>query len=91
MYPRTPEADCELCRAEGVDVVYMPEAAEVYRDGGPLVRITPGPRGEGLEAEGRPGYFGGVLTVMLKMTNLVRPDVVFSGRRTSSSWRCSNA
>ncbi|MFJ8165523.1 4-phosphopantoate--beta-alanine ligase [Streptomyces sp. NPDC096136] len=81
VYPRTPEADCALCQAEGADVVYLPETAEVYRDGGPLVRVVPGAQGEGLEADGRPGYFDGVLTVMLKMTNLVRPDAVFLGEK----------
>ncbi|MFK0237402.1 4-phosphopantoate--beta-alanine ligase [Streptomyces vinaceus] len=81
VYPRTPEADCALCRSEGADVVYLPETSEVYRDGDPLVRVAPGLRGEDLEAEGRPGYFDGVLTVMLKMTNLVRPEAVFLGEK----------
>ncbi|MFI2238653.1 4-phosphopantoate--beta-alanine ligase [Streptomyces chrestomyceticus] len=81
VYPHTPDADGALCRAEGVDVLYLPDTSQVYRDGGPLVRVVPGERGQGLEAEGRPGYFDGVLTVMLKMTNVVRPDVVFLGEK----------
>ncbi|MFF5706607.1 4-phosphopantoate--beta-alanine ligase [Streptomyces sp. NPDC012794] len=81
VYPSTPEADCALCEAEGARVVYLPQTGEVYREGDPLVRVAPGPGGEGLEAEGRPGYFDGVLTVMLKMTNLVRPDAVFLGEK----------
>ncbi|MGW7343965.1 4-phosphopantoate--beta-alanine ligase [Streptomyces sp. NPDC054854] len=81
IYPSVPEADAALCRAGGVDVLYMPGTPEVYRDGGPLVKVVPGERGEHLEAEGRPGYFDGVLTVMLKMTNLVRPDTVFLGEK----------
>ncbi|GAA0270584.1 pantoate--beta-alanine ligase [Streptomyces polychromogenes] len=80
-YPSTPEADYALCAAEGASVVYLPQTVEVYRGGGPLVRVVPGPLGEGLEGEGRPGYFEGVLTVMLKMTNLVRPDLVFLGEK----------
>ncbi|MFF7205387.1 pantoate--beta-alanine ligase [Streptomyces sp. NPDC008141] len=81
VYPRTPEADCALCRSAGADVVYLPETPEVYRDGGPLVRVAPGLRGEDLEGAGRPGYFDGVLTVMLKMTHLIRPDAVFLGEK----------
>ncbi|MDI3408907.1 4-phosphopantoate--beta-alanine ligase [Streptomyces cavernicola] len=81
VYPRTPDEDARLCREEGVDVLYMPDTAEVYRDGGPLITVAPGARGEVLEAEGRPGYFDGVLTVMLKMTNLVGPDAVFLGEK----------
>ncbi|MFJ9643033.1 4-phosphopantoate--beta-alanine ligase [Streptomyces sp. NPDC101206] len=81
VYPRTPEADRVLCRAGGVDVLYMPATTQVYRDDGPLVTVAPGPRGEVLEAVGRPGYFDGVLTVMLKMTNLVRPEAVFLGEK----------
>ncbi|MFF8730654.1 4-phosphopantoate--beta-alanine ligase [Streptomyces sp. NPDC015171] len=81
IYPSTPDADTALCRAHGVDLLYVPDTSEVYRDDGPLVRVVAGERGEHLEAEGRPGYFDGVLTVMLKMTNLVRPDVVFLGEK----------
>ncbi|MEV6581265.1 pantoate--beta-alanine ligase [Streptomyces sp. NPDC051582] len=81
VYPSAPEADCALCEAEGTQVVYLPQTVEVYRAEGPLVRVAPGPGGEGLEAAGRPGYFDGVLTVMLKMTNLVRPDAVFLGEK----------
>lgn len=81
VHPGTPEADCELCRESGADVGCLPATSEVYRGDGSLVRVVAGPGGEGLEAAGRPGHFDGVLTVMPKTTNLVRPDAVFLGTK----------
>jgi pantoate--beta-alanine ligase len=80
-YPRTFEADLEICRAAGVDLVYAPGPEEVYPAGDPLVRVDPGPLGARLEGASRPGFFHGVLTVVLKMFNLVRPDYAFFGEK----------
>ncbi|MEU4995987.1 pantoate--beta-alanine ligase [Streptomyces sp. NPDC021622] len=80
-YPSTLDADRALCANLGVEVLYAPSTEQVYRDRGPLVRVDAGERGAVLEAHGRPGYFEGVLTVMLKMTNLVRPEAVFLGEK----------
>jgi pantoate--beta-alanine ligase len=46
-----------------------------------LVRVDPGPTGEILEGEFRPGFFHGVLTVVLKLFSLVRPDVAVFGQK----------
>ncbi|MDG4828072.1 pantoate--beta-alanine ligase [Solwaraspora sp. WMMD1047] len=80
-YPRTFEADLKICRAAGVDLVYAPGPAEVYPAGDPLVRVDPGPLGAQLEGASRPGFFHGVLTVVLKMFNLVSPDYAFFGEK----------
>jgi len=80
-YPRTMEADLEMCRRTGVDLVFAPGRDEVYPGGEPQVRVNPGPLGELLEGASRPGFFHGVLTVVLKLFNLVRPDLAFFGEK----------
>lgn len=80
-YPRTAEADLAVCRDAGADVVFLPTPAEVYPDGEPRVRVDPGPLGGVLEGASRPGHFAGVLTVVLKLLQLTRPDVTFFGEK----------
>jgi pantoate--beta-alanine ligase len=80
-YPRTLEADLEVCAAEGVDVVFAPHAAEMYPTGQPLVRVDAGPLGEQLEGESRPGHFAGMLTVVNKLLNLTRADRAYFGEK----------
>jgi pantoate--beta-alanine ligase len=80
-YPRTVEADLAMCADEGVRAVFAPSAAEMYPGGQPQVRVDPGPMGQGFEGEFRPGFFGGVLTVVLKLFHLVRPDVAVFGQK----------
>jgi len=80
-YPRTLDADVELCRREGVDVVFAPALGEVYPDGEPQVTVSPGPLGDVLEGRVRPGHFRGVLTVVAKLFGLVQPDVAVFGEK----------
>ena len=80
-YPRTFEADLDLCAREGVDVVFAPAAAEVYPDGEPLVTVEPGPLAAELEGASRPGHFRGVLTVVAKLFGLTRPDLAMFGEK----------
>ncbi|GAA3737024.1 pantoate--beta-alanine ligase [Plantactinospora mayteni] len=80
-YPRTFEADLAVCRAAGVRYVFAPSREELYPDGGPMVRVDPGSLGEELEGASRPGFFTGVLTVVAKLLNLLRPDVAFFGEK----------
>lgn len=79
-YPRTPEADLELCRQQAVDVVFVPSVAELY-PAGRQVTVHAGHLGSVLEGCSRPGHFDGVVTVQSKLINLVRPDkVIFGGQ-----------
>ncbi|HLL64696.1 MAG TPA: pantoate--beta-alanine ligase [Micromonosporaceae bacterium] len=80
-YPRTFERDCEVAAAEGVDVIYAPSRDEMYPGGEPGVRVTPGPLGEILEGASRPGFFHGVLTVVLKLLHQIRPDQAYFGEK----------
>ncbi|WP_344136809.1 pantoate--beta-alanine ligase, partial [Luedemannella flava] len=80
-YPRTLDADLDLCRAAGVDVVFTPGPAEIYPDGPPATRVTGGELATLLEGASRPGHFDGVLTVVLKLLHLTRPDVALFGQK----------
>ncbi|MFF0368063.1 pantoate--beta-alanine ligase [Micromonospora sp. NPDC005087] len=80
-YPRTLDADLEVCRRAGADVVFVPSVAEMHPDGQPRVRLDPGPLGEELEGASRPGFFHGVLTVVLKLFQLTQPDLAFFGEK----------
>jgi pantoate--beta-alanine ligase len=80
-YPRTFEADLATCRRYGADLVFAPDRAEMYPDGEPAVTVHPGPLGEALEGASRPGFFHGVLTVVLKLLHLTRPRLTFFGEK----------
>ncbi|WP_019143831.1 pantoate--beta-alanine ligase [Aeromicrobium massiliense] len=81
-YPRTPEADLAVCEAAGVDVVFMPDVAEMYPDGPDAsVMVDPGTLGTVLEGAARPTHFRGVLTVVAKLFAAVRPDVAVFGEK----------
>jgi pantoate--beta-alanine ligase len=80
-YPRTNEADMEICRRERVDVVFMPAPSVVYPDGDPGVRVSAGPLGNVLEGQARPGHFDGVLTVVGKLLHLTRADHAYFGQK----------
>jgi len=77
-YPRDEERDLRLAEQEGVDVVFVPSADEMYPEGfSTWVDIDV----SGGEASARPGHFRGVATVCVKLFNLVRPDVAFFGQK----------
>jgi pantoate--beta-alanine ligase len=80
-YPKTFPRDLELCRSEGVAVVFAPTSDVVYPAGVPLVTVDAGPLGSILEGASRPGHFDGVLTVVAKLFGLVRPDVAVFGQK----------
>ncbi|WP_102510069.1 pantoate--beta-alanine ligase [Sanguibacter massiliensis] len=81
-YPRDLDADLATLARGGarVDVVFAPSAAEMYPSG-PIVRVSSGTIGTVLEGAIRPGHFDGVLTVVLKLLNLVAPDVAVFGEK----------
>src|SRR5881628_696396 len=79
-YPRNFEADCAGLKREGVDVLFAPQEQEMYPT--PQVyRVIPPPLAEELEGAFRPGFFHGVCTVVLKLFNLVQPDVAVFGKK----------
>ncbi|MFG1754552.1 pantoate--beta-alanine ligase [Streptosporangium sandarakinum] len=79
-YPRTFDADLEVCAAEGVSVVFAPSADDMYLPDR-QVGVSAGRMGTVAEGAFRPGHLDGVLTVVLKLFNLVRPDVAVFGQK----------
>jgi pantoate--beta-alanine ligase len=77
-YPRTLDDDVALLRAEGVEIVFAPTAAAMYPDG-MRTTVQPGPLAAELEGAVRPTHFAGMLTVVAKLLQIVRPDRAFFG------------
>lgn len=80
-YPRMVDADLEICRREGVDVVFLPTPDVIYPDGEPGVRVSAGPLGSVLEGQARPGHFDGVLTVVGKLLHLTGANRSYYGQK----------
>jgi pantoate--beta-alanine ligase len=79
-YPRDLERDKSLLEKEGVDVVFVPEAEEMYPEGfQTYVEVTEITKG--LCGAFRPGHFKGVTTVVLKLFNIVKPDIAIFGEK----------
>jgi pantoate--beta-alanine ligase len=79
-YPRTLPADVEFCTALGVDVVFAPDASEMYAEP-QLTFVEVSSLSERLCGEFRPGHFRGVATVISKLFNVVQPDRAYFGEK----------
>jgi pantoate--beta-alanine ligase len=79
-YPRPFEQDRARLEALGVDAIFHPPVDQIYPPAF-KTRIDPGPLGEVLEGKSRPGHFGGVLTVVLKLLNLTQPKRAYFGQK----------
>lgn len=79
-YPRTLPDDMKFCDARGVDVVFAPEAAEMYPAPQRTFVEVPGVT-EHLCGRFRPGHFRGVTTVVAKLFNIVQPDRAYFGEK----------
>ncbi len=79
-YPRTLMEDCAKLDVAGVDIVFSPDESQLY-PAPQVVFVEPSPMATMLEGEHRPGHFRGVTTVVLKLLNIVEPDVVVFGKK----------
>ena len=86
-YPRTLEADYNLCKPNGVDVVFSPSPSEMYGEGFILSNdnltyvCPPFNYTDKLCGKSRVGHFDGVCTVVNKLFNIVQPDFAFFGEK----------
>jgi pantoate--beta-alanine ligase len=79
-YPRTLDDDLDLCRENGVDVVFAPEPDSMYHPDHSVTVIEAALTGQ-LCGATRPGHFDGVCTVVLKLINLTQPDTAIFGKK----------
>ncbi|MEK7317177.1 MAG: pantoate--beta-alanine ligase [Candidatus Eisenbacteria bacterium] len=79
-YPRDTRRDAALCRAAGCDWLYLPTTRAVYPEGFET-SVASGPLALRWEGAVRPGHFTGVLTVVLKLLNMVEPDTLYLGQK----------
>jgi pantoate--beta-alanine ligase len=80
-YPRDLVTDRELAETRGVDLLFTPETETLYPDGDPLTYIDMHRLPEPLCGASRPGHFQGVMTIVAKLLNLVRPDLAVLGQK----------
>jgi pantoate--beta-alanine ligase len=79
-YPRDETRDARIAAEEGIDLLFVPDAAEMYPPDFATWIEVEGPA-RGLEGDFRPGHFRGVATVCLKLFTIVRPDVACFGQK----------
>ena len=79
-YPRDLDADMEMLRGRGVDIVFVPDVAEIYPPGFDTW-VDVGPLADRLEGAARPGHFRGVATVVAKLFGIAQPDRAYFGQK----------
>jgi pantoate--beta-alanine ligase len=79
-YPRDEKRDRELLEREGVDLLFLPDVETMYPPGA-VTRVVVSEVAEPLEGDRRPGHFTGVATVVLKLFNIVQPDIAVFGQK----------
>ena len=86
-YPRTLESDQQLAEAAGADLLFNPDADQIYPPNEPVAAIEPGPLATRLEGASRPGHFAGVATVVSRLFDLVRPNEAYFGAKDAQQVR----
>ncbi len=79
-YPRDLTQDSDLCIAEGVDYMFTPETSDIYPKG-PGTWVEVADLSHRLEGASRAGHFRGVATIVLKLLNIIRPDLLALGQK----------
>ena len=79
-YPKKTEADLKICEIAGVDAVFLPTIDAIYHDDELQIK-APKIKGFILEGASRPGHFDGVLQVVLKLFNIVKPKKAYFGKK----------
>jgi pantoate--beta-alanine ligase len=80
-YPRTIENDLKVCQASGASVVFAPSVQTIYPNGPFSTFVEVAPQSDLLEGASRPGHFRGVATVVLKLFEIVGPDLACFGQK----------
>ena len=86
-YPRTLESDQQLAEAAGADLLFNPDADQIYPPSESIANVEPGPLATRLEGASRPGHFAGVATVVSRLFDLVRPNEAYFGAKDAQQVR----
>jgi pantoate--beta-alanine ligase len=89
-YPRTLTADLEKLESAGVSAVFVPTKKQMYPDGF-STKVEPPRISEPLEGTCRPGHFSGVVTVVLKLLNMLPVSHAYFGKKDYQQWRVIEA
>ena len=81
LYPRDESSDSTSLAASGVDILFLPNVAEIYPNGEMTNTRSAGPIGELYEGHSRKGHFDGMLTVVARLFEIVAPDVAVFGSK----------
>lgn len=79
-YPSKVEADLKICEVAGVDIVFLPNVGDIYYEQEMIIK-APSIKGYILEGSHRPTHFDGVLQVVLKLFNIVKPTNAYFGKK----------
>ena len=79
-YPNELEQDIQFLESRGVDYIFLPQENYIYPSEG-VTSIVPGKVGSILEGSSRPGHFKGVLTVVYRLFDLVKPSHAVFGKK----------
>lgn len=79
-YPKRDEADKKICELSGVDILFLPQKEDIYLEDEVSI-LAPKVRGYVLEGTSRPSHFNGVLTVVMKLLNIVNPTRAYFGKK----------
>ena len=82
-YPRTFDDDCRMLESAGVDILFAPEATEMYPSGA-VTTITVAEVGDRLDGASRPGHFTGVATVVAKLFHIAGPRRAYFGQKDAA-------
>jgi pantoate--beta-alanine ligase len=82
-YPRPFDEDCSRLEAEGVEILFAPETAEMYPDGA-VTTVTVAGTGDRLDGASRPGHFTGVATIVAKLFHVVGPARAYFGQKDAA-------
>jgi pantoate--beta-alanine ligase len=83
-YPRSLKDDCAMLEAAGVHLVFVPSTVEMYPRGAPRTFIEVEGISSRLDGASRPGHFRGVATVVMKLFNIVSPDIALFGQKDAA-------
>lgn len=81
-YPRPIEQDLKMLRENGVDGVFLPDVEDIYPPGDlRTIDFEPGPAGEIMEGQFRPGHFAGMAEVVYRLLSITTPERLYMGQK----------